>query len=248
MTQSVVQGQENVFVRVKCVTDSTGVPATGIVAATAGHVISYQRLNEAVVTDATAAADASGLTAAHVDWEFDEIGGGMYQVAVPDAAWIAGAASCVVWMSATGISGVPAEITIDHLLKWYGIPSGVTATSLTLPAGPVLRQGDSLFVEQGTGAGQTRLVESVSGQVATVRTWDTQPSAVDSFVVLIPGDQILGDGGINCDAAISSRSSHTQGDVRNEIDAAVAAGVHVTEVNSVTVGGSGTIADPWGAA
>ena len=237
---SVVQNQADVFVRIKLITDATGAPATGVVAATAGHVIAYQRENAAVVTDSTSAADASALTDAHVDWEFDEIGQGYYQVAFPDAAFIEGAGSVLCMMYATGISCVAELVTIDHILKFYGAASSVTATTTTFAAGPNVYQGDSIYVMDGTGEGQTRLIKSVSGQVATHDAWTVNISATTSTIILIPGDQTLADGGINCDVLTSSRSSHTIPNVRTEIDASVAAGVNVTQVISRTLGENGS--------
>jgi len=241
---SVVQNQENVFVRVKCL-NSDGTPATGMTAATAGHVIHYQRENAAVVTDSTSAADASGLDAAHVDWEFDEIGAGYYQVAYPDAAFVSGAGSVLCWMTATDIDGIANEVAIDHLLKFYGQAEAATATTTTFPAGTNPYQGDMIYVMEGTGAGQTRLIDAVAGDVTTHEGWTVNISDSASTIILIPGDETLGDGGINCDVPVSSRSSHGQADVRSEMDQSNAAGVNATEMAGTTIKGSGVSGDLW---
>ena len=75
--------------------------------------------------------------------------------------------------------------------------------------------------------------------------WDTNISATASTIILIPGDETLADGGINCDAAISTRSSHTESDVETKLESVVAAGVNVTEINSATVQGTGSPTDLW---
>lgn len=195
MTSSVAPGQTNVFVIVKCITDADGTPATGITAATTGHVIHYWREKaSAVITDAGSAADMSGLSDIHTDWEFYEIGGGYYWVAYPDAAFAAGADAVLCWMTATGISGIAARVIIDPFIKYNGLPSAVSSTTTTFPSGPVVKKGDYIYVASGTGQGQTRLVKSASGQVATHEAFDTAISSSASIVVLLPGDSTLFDG------------------------------------------------------
>jgi hypothetical protein len=245
MTQSVATGQTDVLLTVRLITDADGTPATGVVAATAGHVIWYRREGAAVVTDSTSAADLASLTTAHTDWEFLHIRNGYYTVAFPDAAFAAGVSHVICGMEATGISCVAELVTIDPLIKFKGLASAATSTTTTFPAGPTVYQGDTIFVAEGTGIGQTRLITSASGQVATHAAWDVAISTSASSIILLPGDATIGDGGINCDVATSSRSSHTQANVRTEVDASNAEGVNVTQINSTAVTGTGTSSDLW---
>jgi hypothetical protein len=114
-------------------------------------------------------------------------------------------------MDATGISSVEAYFDIDHLLKFYGTASSVTATTTTFPANTNPNKGDQIYVEEGTGAGQLVLITSVSDQTATHEAWPrTNISASASTIILIPGSVTLADGGINSDAQVSTRSSHTE--------------------------------------
>jgi hypothetical protein len=245
---SVALDQQNVFVTVRMITDADGTPATGIVAATAGHVIWYRRDGAAVVTDSTSAANLASLTTAHTDWEFLHIRNGYYTIAYPDAAFAAGVGSVLCGMETDAASCVAELVTIDPLFKYKGTASSVTATTPTFPAGPTVYQGDQIYVAEGTGIGQTRLITSATGQVATHAAWDVNISASASTIILIPGDETLADGGINVDATVSSRSSHTQADVRTELDASVAAGVNVTEVAGETIAQKGSGGQEYGGA
>jgi len=240
MTDRVAVGQTNVFVTVRLITDADGTPATGVVAATSGHIIEYRRDGAAVVNDSTSAADLASLTTAHTDWEFLHITQGYYTVAFPDAAFAAGVGGVLCSMSATGISCVGQYVIIDPLLKFQGQASSVTATTTTFPAGPVVKQGDTIFASMGTGAGQSRLITSATGQLAAHLAWDTNISASATTIILIPGDETVGDGGINCDVATSSRSSHSQSDVETTVQAVVDAGVNVTQMVGINLETSGT--------
>lgn len=276
MTRSVAPNQEDVFVRIRLITDTDGTPATGIVAAQAGHQMWYQRESAAVVTDGTSAADMGGLTSTHTDWEFIEIRNGYYWASYPDAAFVEGVASVLCGMDATGISCVAELVLIDALLKFQGKADSVTATTTTFPTGTTPKQGDQIYVIDGTGGRQTRLVRSATGEVATHLAWDVNISATTSTIILLPGDETLGDGGINADAAVSSRSTVTTSQVNVEAANALAtydgptraeatadkaevlavlpaalstAGnikADVEEVNEITVTGDGQTGTEWG--
>ncbi len=220
MTSSVATDQTNVFVTVRLITDADGTPATGVVAATGGHQIQYRRENSAVVTDGGSAADLASLTTAHTDWEFIHIYDGYYTVAIPDAAFIAGAGSVLINMIATGISCVSEKVIIGPL-KYNGQASSVTSTTTTFPAGTIPKKGDEIYVVDGTGIRQTRLVLSVTGEVATHLAWDINISATVSTIILIPGDETVADGGIRMDATISSRSALTSGNIETACDASL---------------------------
>ncbi len=221
MTQSVAPDQKNVFVTLRMITDADGLPATGVVAATTGHLIEYRRDLAAVVTDSAAAADLAALTTAHTDWEFLHIFDGYYTVAIPDAAFLKGVGKVLVNMRADGISGVAESVDIDPLIKFNGKASSVTAGTTTFPAGTTPKKGDEIYVREGTGERQTRLITSVAGEVASHADWDTNISATTSTIVLIPGSEVLADGGILVDVAVSSRSTVTPAQVNAECDTAI---------------------------
>lgn len=217
MTQLVAPDQIDVFVTVRMITDADGTPATGVVAATAGHVIQYRRDGAAIVTDAGAAADLASLTTAHTDWEFLHIFDGYYTVALPDAAFVKGVGNVLCNMVATGISSVSESVIIDKFLKFQGKASSVTATTTTFPSGTTPEKGDEIYVSDGTGERQTRLVKSVAGEVATHDAWGINISDSSSTIVLIPGSAILADGGINVDTTVSSRSDLTEAQVNTQV-------------------------------
>lgn len=192
---TVAPGQTDVFIPVKMLNDSDGLPATGITASTTGHAMKYWRFGAAaVVTDAGSAADMTGLNDSHTDWEFDEIGVGYYWCAWPDAAFASGAEAVMLWMETDSHHPVPTLVTIDPTIKFNGLVSSVTSTTTTFPSGPVVKKGDIIYVAGGTGQGQTRLVTSASGQVATHEAFDTAINNSDSVVTLYPGDSTLFDG------------------------------------------------------
>ncbi len=222
MTQSVAPDQLNVFVTLRMITDADGIPATGVVAATGGHKIWYRRDGAADVDDSTSAADLALLTTPHVDWEFLHIRNGYYTVAYPDAAFARDVGKVLCGMEATGISCVAESVDIDPLIKFQGKASAATATTTTFPAGTLPKKGDEIYVIIGTGERQTRLVKSVSGEVATHDAWLVNISTTTSTIVLIPGSAILADGGINVDVAVSSRSTLTAAQSNSEADQAIA--------------------------
>lgn len=216
--KKVALDQENVFVRIRLLTDSTGVPATGVVAATAGHEIWYHREGAAApVTDGGSAADMSALDDPHTDWEFLHIREGEYWVAIPDAAFAQGVGSVQIGMNATGITGLTVTVVIEPLFKYHGQAAAVTATTTTFPAGNAPYKGDQIYCSAGTGIGQTRVIESVVGQVATHQAWDTNISDSTSTILLIAGDAYQA----NMDAAASSLSTLDATNIKAEADSAV---------------------------
>jgi len=221
MTQSVAPDQKDVFVTVRMITDADGIPATGVVAATAGHQIWYRRDLAADVDDVTSAADLASLTTAHTDWEFLHIRNGYYTIAYPDAAFLKGVGKVLCGMEATGISCIAESVDIDPLIKFQGKASAATAILTTFPAGTTPKKGDEIYVIIGTGVRQTRLITSVAGEAASHAAWDINISTTTSTIVLIPGSEILADGGILVDAAVSSRSTLTPAQVNAECDTAI---------------------------
>ncbi len=222
MTGSVALNQQDVTKIVRLVTDSNGQPAEGVVAATAGHAIWYRREGSAVVTDGVSAGDLGGLTAAHGDWDFIHIRDGYYRVDYPDSAFLAGANGVLLGMEATGISCIAQEVVIDPIFKFQGHASSVTATTTTFPGGTTPYKGDTIYAIDGTGAKQTRLITSVSGEIATHLAWGINISATTTTVLLIAGDQTIADGGINLDVAVSSRSTITEPQVNSQVSLALA--------------------------
>jgi hypothetical protein len=243
MTDRVALNQTNVFSRVRLITDSTGVPATGVTAGTSGIEMAYHRDGDALVlasdTSPNPINTLASLTAAHSDWGLIHATNGLYRVSFPDAAFAEGSGSVALAVFATGISCVPAEVIIDPLIKFNGQPSAVQPLTTTFPSGIDVHAGDQILVADGTH--QTVLITSVAGQVATHEAWPLSNISVTDTVMLLPGSPTQGQGGANCDVATSSRSNHTQANVRTEMDASVAAGVHVTKIagNDLVDGGSG---------
>lgn len=219
----VALNQQDVSVRIKML-NSDGTPATGITAATAGHRIWYQRGERtAQVDDATAANDLAAITSAHTDWGFKEVGDGWYRVDFPDAAFLEGAASVKLGMSTTAQQSVEVDVEINPLYKFQGSPVAVTSTTTEFPSGTTPLKGDVIVVVDGTGViGNAVMVTSVAGEVATHPAFSTGISATTTTVLLIAGDPTSADGGINVDAAVSSRSTISSGDVDSAVAAALA--------------------------
>lgn len=219
--QTVAINQLNVSLRVRILDDTDGTPATGVVAATTGQEIWYQRgPNTAIVTDGGSAADLAGITTAHTDWRFIHIREGWYRVDLPDAAFIEGVGSVICGINATGFTGISVTVDISAILKFQGSPDSVTSTTTTFPTGTTPLKGDTIMVVDGTGEpGNTVLVTSVAGEVATHAEFETGISATNTTIVLIAGDAVLADGGINVDAAITTRATPAQ--VNTEVDTAL---------------------------
>lgn len=213
MGNSVVAiNQEDVSVRIRVLTNSDGTPYTGLTAASAGHEIWYQRgVDNAAVTDSGSAADHGAVTDAHTDWEFIHIRDGWYRVDVPDAAFAEGEDSVIIGMNATGYSGISETVIIEPAFKFQGSPSSVTSTTTTFPSGTTPLKGDKIRVLKGTGEpGNEVLITSVAGEVATHAAFETGISATTSTILLIAGDAVTGDGGINNDVPNSDAATPTE--------------------------------------
>lgn len=213
MTKQVVAlNQTDVSVRIKMLTNADGTPATGITDTSGGHVIAYQRgFDSALVTDGGSAADLAAITSAHSDWGLFEIGQGWYRVDFPDAAFAEGVGSTLCTMSTTAESAVATTVVIEPLFKFQGSASSVTSTTTTFPAGTTPLKGDIIMVVEGTGEpGNQVLVTSAAGEVATHAAFETGISATTTTILLLAGDAVTADGGINCDAAVSTRATPAQ--------------------------------------
>ena len=221
MPRVVALNQTNVSLRIRVLDDSDGTPKTDLLAATSGHLIWYQRgYDNAVVTDSGSAADMTALTDAHTDWEFKHIQEGWYRVDMPDACFAENEGSVIVGMNATGFTGISETVTIEPLYKYQGTASSVTSTTTTFPSGTTPLKGDVIMVLEGTGEpGNQVLVTSVSGEVATHGTFATGVSATTTTLLLIAGDAITAQGGINSDAASSTLATPAQ--VNTECDTAI---------------------------
>lgn len=249
MTNKVVAlNQDDVSVRIKMLTNADGTPATGITAATAGHAIWYQRGERtAQVTDSGSAADLSSITDAHSDWGFKEIGNGWYRVDFPDAAFAEGVGSVICGMATTAASAVEVTVEISPFIKFQGKASSVTSTTTTFEAGTTPLKGDRIMVVDGTGEpGNTVLVTSAAGEVATHPAFETGISASDTTIMLIAGDATSADGGINADVAASTLSTLDTADLSAAINNAEPIDANITQVKGVAVTGTGTESDPWG--
>jgi len=186
--ETVALGQQDVSLIIRLITASTDDPATGVTSATAGFEIAYWREGAAaVVDDGGSGNDLATLDAAHNDWGMLEITDGYYRVDLPNAAFVSGSGKVLVAMSATGINCEGIVVTIDPVLKYKGLATDVTSTTTEFPAGVNVNKGDVIFVESGTGAGQTQFVTSVAGQVATHPQFGTAINDTDSVLLLIPG-------------------------------------------------------------
>jgi len=86
-------------VRLYIVEDGIKNPIEGLVAADITEFW-YQRDGEDKVV--VVLADGSGLSAAHVDGNFNEVADGWYQIDVPDTAWATGSSTVVFGGSSTG--------------------------------------------------------------------------------------------------------------------------------------------------
>jgi hypothetical protein len=226
MTRSVAVGQDDISLVLRLLDDSTGAPVESI--PSPGPTVWYRREGAAVVTDSGSAAELTALTTAHTDWEYKHIRDGYWRVDYPDAAFAAAAGGVLCGIDATGLSCVAEYINIDPSIKFQGKVDAATATTTTFVNGIIVYTGDLIYVIDGTGFGQTRLITGVApesspgaGTVATHAAWDVNISTTTSTVLLVPGDETLADGGINVDTTVSSRSSHTAADINVEIDTAL---------------------------
>jgi hypothetical protein len=109
-TRQIKAGSVDQSVTLKIIDDTTGVLETAVAFDTAGIDLKYRRTGAAAVsiTEVTLAA----LTTAHTDGGFLHIGNGIYRLDLPDAAVAAGAATCVVFGTVTGMVVLGCEIEL----------------------------------------------------------------------------------------------------------------------------------------
>lgn len=272
MTNQVVAlNQKNVSVKVLVLDNATALPYDGLTAATTGHVIWYQRgFDIAAITDGGSAADMSDIGNAHVDWEFVLLYSGVYRVAIPDAAFIEGVGSVDCGMKATGYTCIVETVDIDPWFRFQGSPDSVTSTTTTFESGTTPLIGDKIMITEGTGViGNEVVITSVSGEVATHAAFETGISSTTTTVLLISGNAITAQGGINADAASSTLATPAQvataadqaivdaqlataaaaTDIQSRLPAALSAGGNipsdVQEINATAVVGTGIDSDKW---
>jgi hypothetical protein len=262
----VALNQQDVSVRIRVLTNSDGTPYTGLTSASTGLEIWYQRgPDSAAVTDSGSAADHGAVTDAHTDWEFIHIRDGFYRVDFPDAAFLEGVDSVLCGINATGYSGISETVVIEPMFKYQGTADSVTTTTTTFPSGTTPLKGDTIMVVDGTGVpGNQVLVTSVSAEEAIHTAFSTGISATTTTILLIAGDAVTADGGINndvpasdaatpsevttaCSSAINAASLDT---VNAKLPSALSSAGYmqadIQRILDIQVTGSGTSADPWG--
>lgn len=107
---NITPGATDVSVVIRILDSTTGLPETGVVAATAGLDLEYRR-EGAASTDITES-DLTALTDAHSDGGLKHIGNGYYRLDVPDAAFVAGVPGVLIHGTATDmvVQGVYCEL------------------------------------------------------------------------------------------------------------------------------------------
>jgi hypothetical protein len=116
----VIAGATDVSVVIRIIDSADGTPETGVISATTGLALEYRRSLSASV--GLTESDLAALTTAHSDGGMKHIGNGYYRVDVPDAAFAAGAAGCLIHGTATGMIVVGAFVHLDpvpsNVLQW----------------------------------------------------------------------------------------------------------------------------------
>lgn len=201
----VALNQTNVSVRMRILADSTGVPNTGVNNATTGFDIWYQRgENTAAVSGGASTADLAAITTAHTDWNFIHILDGWYRVDLPDAAFAEGVGSVICGIGADSFTGISVTVDIEPLYKYSGVASAVTTTTTTFPSGTTPLTGDIIMVLEGQGEpGNQVMVTSASGDIANHGPFETGISSSTTSILLIAGEAVTAQGGVNADAKVS---------------------------------------------
>lgn len=108
--RQITTGSTDISVDVYIIDSTDGTPELGVLYNTAGVDLSYRREGAAVVdiTEATLA----GLTTAHTDGGFLEIGHGLYRLDVPDLAFATGAKTVDIFGTFTGMIVVPVTVQL----------------------------------------------------------------------------------------------------------------------------------------
>ena len=127
--------------------------------------------------------------------------------------------------------------TKTSLLKRRNTAQAGAANTITLDASATAAHcaaGDMIYIESGSGAGYSNWVESFNStsKVATmVNDWGSNPSSSSVFQVIAGGGSAPADVNDVWSDAVNPTRDITGG--------------NVTEMNSVTVIGAGTVASPW---
>jgi hypothetical protein len=212
MGKTVALNQTDVSVTLRILADSTGVPNTGVNNSTTGLDIYYIREGAAAVSGGVSTGDLSSATAPHSDWDFIHLSDGWYRVDYPDAAFAEGVGTVTLGITADSFTGIGEHVKIEPLYKFQGNPASVTSTTRTkFESGTTPLKGDVIMVVDGTGdPGNQVLVTSVSAEEAVHAPFSTGISAANTTVLLIAGDAVTADGGINNDAANSTLATPTE--------------------------------------
>lgn len=110
---------------------------------------------------------------------------GLYRFDLPDAVITTGVDQVIVTTKVTGAYGVNLALTVTNepgLIRRFTASAGA-ATTMTIPSYAVTTdqlKGYVLYIESGTGAGQTRQITAntnAASPVCTVGAWFTNPDA-----------------------------------------------------------------------
>jgi hypothetical protein len=154
----VVAGSTDISAIIRIVDSVAGTPETGVVTATAGLDLEYERIGSASV-DITES-DLAALTTAHTDGGILHIGNGYYRVDIPDAAFATApsqAPGVLVHGTVTDMIVIGCWIPIVAVNPQDAVRGGMTA----LPNAAAAASG-GLFV-RGTGAGAIN--QNANGQI-----------------------------------------------------------------------------------
>jgi hypothetical protein len=221
-SRRVALNQTDVSIRVRILDDADGTPALGLSdSPVSDFTIWYQRgVDGTPVTETSGVSVLGSIGAAHTDWGIIEVEEGWYRLDIPDAAFVDGVEDVLCGVYSTGYTGVSVTVVIDPFIKFQGQASAATSTTTTFASADGLPvpfyKGDYIYVVQGIGIGQTRMIQSMSGLVATHAAWDVNISTSSSTLVILPGDETIADGILNCDVATSTRSTLNAATVATE--------------------------------
>ncbi len=146
MSYLVKAGSVDQSVRILALDSTTGAPVTTLVYNSAGIDLEYHREGADPVD--IAEATLANLSAGHADGGFLHIAKGMYRLDLPDAAVAAGAKSCSVTGSATGVVFREVLINLVAFDPYDPVRMGQSA----LPNAAAEAAGG--LYTRGTGAGQ----------------------------------------------------------------------------------------------
>lgn len=213
--RSILKGSTDQTTYIRIVDDETGVPETGVTHSTTGIDLEYVRLGAAPVdlTEST----LGSASAAHSDGGIIHVGGGVYRVDLPDAAF------------ATGVDQVSVQGTI----------TGMVVLGVTHPLVDLSLSGQSAAdLKDFADAGYDPTSHTITGITGTINDFDELVADPEDFGELMDTQGYTSARAVlldNADVLISSRLAPTDAGRTLDVSTTGEAGIDLANIKQAAI-------------